>query len=63
MGAKQTSQLIPLCHSISLNQVSVKLMLDRDGLSINIWARARTFGKTGKLLHLPLADRTYSSDA
>eukprot|EP00889_Picochlorum_renovo_P008760 jgi/Picre1/35790/NNA_003250.t1 len=47
MGAKQTSQLIPLCHPILLSDVSVSLTLDEDALSVGIWAQATTVGPTG----------------
>ncbi len=47
MGAKLTSQLIPLCHPLPLNKVDVELALDEPESSINITATARTSGKTG----------------
>ena len=47
MGAKQTSLLIPLCHNIPLNNISVKLSLDASTAAVDIRAEARTFGKTG----------------
>lgn len=47
MGAKKTSELIPLCHPLSLDQVLVEISLD-DGLpGLQITATARTQGKTG----------------
>jgi cyclic pyranopterin phosphate synthase len=47
MGAKKTSELIPLCHPIALTQIEVDLQLD-DGLpGVSITASARTVGKTG----------------
>ena len=47
MGAKRTSELIPLCHPLPLNQVSVELDLDQSSGRINITATASTSGKTG----------------
>ena len=47
MGSKHTSLLIPLCHNIPLNNVSVKLSLDASTATVEIWAEACTFGKTG----------------
>lgn len=47
MGAKQTSQLIPLCHPLPLNKVDVELALDGEKSRIEITATARTSGKTG----------------
>ena len=47
MGAKQTSQLIPLCHPLPLNQIDVQLALDSANSRVEITATARTSGKTG----------------
>ena len=47
MGAKQTSQLVPLCHPIPLDQVVVELEADDDKCGIHITATAKTEAKTG----------------
>ena len=47
MGAKITSQLIPLCHPLPLNKVDVDLELDEPGSAVVITATARTSSKTG----------------
>lgn len=47
MGAKQTSQLIPLCHPIPLNQVVVDLEIDEGRVGVQVTATARTAAKTG----------------
>ena len=47
MGAKRTSELIPLCHPLALNQVLVALTLDETLPGVRITATARTSGKTG----------------
>ncbi len=47
MGAKRTSELIPLCHPLPLNKVDVDLELDDAGGRINITAIASTSAKTG----------------
>ena len=47
MGAKRTSDLIPLCHPIALNQVEVDLRLEDALPGVVIVASARTIGKTG----------------
>ena len=47
MGAKQTANLIPLCHPLPLDQVSVDFELDEDRCGIHITASARTSAKTG----------------
>jgi cyclic pyranopterin monophosphate synthase len=47
MGAKKTSELIPLCHPIALTQVDVDLRLSDELPGVTITATARTVGKTG----------------
>lgn len=47
MGAKKTSELIPLCHPIFLNQVGVEIEIDDQLPGLKIVATARTIGKTG----------------
>ena len=47
MGAKQTSSLIPLCHSLMLSKVDVCLALHEADASVQIRSEARTVGKTG----------------
>lgn len=46
-AAKKTSDLIPLCHPISLTKVDVDLILDDNVPGIIITATSRTIGKTG----------------
>ena len=47
MGAKQTAQLIPLCHPLGLDHVSVKLQADQTRGGIEITAECHITGKTG----------------
>ena len=47
MGGKQTSSLIPLCHPIPLDNISVNLELDEERGGVNITAAASTSHKTG----------------
>ncbi len=47
MGAKNTSQLIPLCHPLPLNQVTVDFELDDERSAVHITATAKTTAKTG----------------
>ena len=47
MGAKRTSELIPLCHPIPLNKIDVELLLDEENCAVQIRATAKTRGKTG----------------
>lgn len=44
-GAKQTSNLIPLCHPLPLNKVAIEFSVE--DTSIEIRCEARTDGKTG----------------
>ncbi|KAJ6810337.1 cyclic pyranopterin monophosphate synthase, mitochondrial isoform X2 [Iris pallida] len=46
-GAKQTSNLIPLCHNIGLTHIRVDLTLNKEDLSVEIEGEAGTTGKTG----------------
>jgi cyclic pyranopterin phosphate synthase len=45
MGAKRTSELIPLCHQINLSHISVDMALNNE--SIVIRAKVRTIASTG----------------
>ncbi|MFM8446979.1 MAG: cyclic pyranopterin monophosphate synthase MoaC [Candidatus Nanopelagicaceae bacterium] len=45
MGAKKTSELIPLCHQIALNKVEIELKIEGDGVAIV--ATAKTTDRTG----------------
>ena len=45
MGAKKTSELIPLCHQIALNKVEIDLKIESDGVAI--LATAKTTDRTG----------------
>jgi cyclic pyranopterin phosphate synthase len=45
MGAKKTSELIPLCHPLALTKVEVAVSAGEGGLTVT--ARVRTNGPTG----------------
>ena len=45
MGAKKTSELIPLCHPLPLSSVTIDLAPDASGVTAT--ATARTNGQTG----------------
>jgi cyclic pyranopterin phosphate synthase len=47
MAAKNTAQLIPLCHSLPLNVVEVDFILDPPAYAVLIRARVKNFGRTG----------------
>ena len=47
MAAKNTAQLIPLCHPLPLDQITVEFRLDHERATVDIRATARTTAKTG----------------
>jgi len=47
MAAKKTSELIPMCHPLSLTHVQVDFEPDETNHCINIEASARTIDQTG----------------
>lgn len=47
MGAKMTSQLIPMCHSIQLTGVNLRFELENASKTVRIFASAKTVGRTG----------------
>jgi len=46
-GAKRTSDLIPLCHPISLTKVGVEFEIDQDKAMIHCTVTTETVGRTG----------------
>ncbi len=46
-GAKKTSELIPLCHPLIINQINVEIVLDEELPGVQIEASVITDGKTG----------------
>ena len=47
MGAKQTPDLIPLCHPLALTSVKVKLTTDDTRNAVDITATCKVSGQTG----------------
>lgn len=47
MGAKKTSELIPMCHNIFIDGVDLSFKFDEEKSAIHIEAEAKTTGKTG----------------
>lgn len=47
MGAKRTSDLIPLCHPLPIAKVALDLIPDPDLPGIRVTATVRTTGRTG----------------
>ena len=47
MAAKKTSELIPLCHPVSLSNVSVDFQFDDELPGVRVTSEAQCVGKTG----------------
>ena len=47
MGAKRTSELIPLCHILNLTKLTVDFTIKKESNEIEAVCTARTTGKTG----------------
>lgn len=47
MGAKKTSELIPLCHPLPITKVTVELTLDPDLPGVRVEGTVKTTGQTG----------------
>jgi cyclic pyranopterin phosphate synthase len=47
MGAKKTSDLIPLCHPLPLSTVEIDFDLDEKAYAVNIRATVKVTAKTG----------------
>jgi len=47
MAAKRTHELIPMCHSLLLSAIDVRLEPDEKESAVQITATVRTTGKTG----------------
>lgn len=47
MGAKKTSELIPMCHPLTLSKVEVEIEEDSANLSFTLFVKVKCEGKTG----------------
>jgi len=47
MGAKKTSDLIPLCHPLPLDDCQIEIIPSDDGREVAIHCRAQTHARTG----------------
>jgi len=47
MAAKQTPQMIPLCHPILIGEVKVEFSLDKENSTVEITTTVKSLGKTG----------------
>lgn len=47
MGAKKTSDIIPMCHNIFITGADIKFEIDEENSAIQIESEIKTTGKTG----------------
>ena len=47
MGAKRTSELIPMCHPVAVDAIDLHLALNEETCSVDIEAEVRCCGRTG----------------
>jgi len=47
MAAKKTPELIPLCHPVSIDEITVDFKLDEKNSAIEITSTAKSTGRTG----------------
>ena len=47
MGAKSTSQIIPMCHPIMMSSCGISFGIDLENTKVKITATTKTVGKTG----------------
>lgn len=47
MAAKHTADLIPMCHPLDIEHVSIDFELDEEGVAVRIESAVRLTGKTG----------------
>jgi cyclic pyranopterin phosphate synthase len=47
MAAKNTAQLIPLCHSLPLTGIDIEFIPDPKNFAVTIRTRVRTYARTG----------------
>lgn len=47
MGAKKTSEIIPMCHNIFITGADIKFEIDEENDAVHIEAEVKTTGKTG----------------
>ena len=47
MGAKKTSELIPLCHNIGIEKIDIDIKTHKKNKSLIIEAKVQSSGKTG----------------
>ncbi|HHW61006.1 MAG TPA: cyclic pyranopterin monophosphate synthase MoaC [Syntrophomonadaceae bacterium] len=47
MGAKQTAQLVPMCHPLMITSIDINFELDKNIPGVRVRSTVKTTGKTG----------------
>lgn len=47
MGAKKTPEIIPMCHTLPMDQVTIHCALNDDEQSVSVYCQAAAYAKTG----------------
>ena len=47
LGVKKTSEIIPLCHPLSIDHISTKIILNDETSSLDVFCVVSAFSKTG----------------
>ena len=47
LAAKKTSELIPLCHNIDINSISIDFTIDKKKMMVLVHVKVKSNGKTG----------------
>ena len=47
LAAKKTSDMIPMCHPLSISHIEIKIGLDKDRAGVTIESEVKLEGKTG----------------
>ena len=47
LGVKKTSELIPLCHPLSIDHTATKIIMDEEDNSLEVFCVVSAFAKTG----------------
>jgi cyclic pyranopterin phosphate synthase len=47
LGVKKTSELIPLCHPLSIDHTATKIIMNEEDSSLEVYCVVSTYAKTG----------------
>ncbi len=47
MGAKKTSELVPLCHPLNITHINIELEADKDRSAVRCRSTVKSLGQTG----------------